>query len=115
MIQHRGYQVLIEPNAGGDGLTGRVVMPRDVVTFTAPDMTRLRREAESAIEFYLESCEQAGRQPDKPDGRGFLTIFAPEDADAIASLARKQKTSPERVIEALVRERLADGGGDAAT
>ena len=109
-MNYRGYEILIEPRPGGEGLTGRVATTRDEITFSAPDMMRLKREAESAIDFYLASCEQSGREPDSPDGSGYLTVLPPKEAKQLEEEARRRRVSIPHLIAELVKSALPNGG-----
>lgn len=100
-MKYRGYQVMMEPRDDGT-LSGRVVMSRDEITFTAPDLGRFRREAESAIDFYLSACEETGREPDSADAIGFLTVLPPDQAERLTQAASRQRVSPSQLISQIL-------------
>jgi predicted HicB family RNase H-like nuclease len=78
MIEYKGYQGVFEFDPSLDVFHGRVAGLQDVVTFQGRSLDELRLEMEESIEDYLELCEEAGKEPERPYRGEFLVRTTPE-------------------------------------
>ena len=102
----RGYKVLVEPFDSEGTLRGRVLMQDDDVRFSAPDMMRFRKEAVSAVEFYLSACEAAGRQPAPPVKQAEWVALSDQQRERLRERAKAGKKTVSRVLNEIVTESL---------
>lgn len=78
MIEYKGYQGVFDFDPSLDIFHGRVVGLQDVVTFQGRSLDELRHEMAESVEDYLELCEEAGKDPERPYRGEFLVRTTPE-------------------------------------
>ena len=66
MFDYKGYQGSIEVDVESNLLHGKILFVTDLVTYEAKDVAELRREFEAAVDDYLTTCKQLGRDPQQP-------------------------------------------------
>ncbi|MCC5844950.1 MAG: type II toxin-antitoxin system HicB family antitoxin [Verrucomicrobia bacterium] len=59
-------------------LHGKIVFIDDLVTYESESVTGLRTEFETAVDDYLETCKQVGKEPERPFSGTFQIRVAPE-------------------------------------
>ena len=105
-MELRGYKVLVEPFDSEGTLRGRVLMQDDDIRFSAPDMVRFRKEAVSAVEFYLSACEAAGREPAPPVAQAEWVALSERQREVLRKQAKASKKTVSRVLSDIVSESL---------
>ena len=63
MIQYKGYTGVFEYDEEHEFFAGRVVDSRDGINFEGRSVAELRESMRSAIDDYLASCNETGREP----------------------------------------------------
>lgn len=63
MIEYRGYRGVFEYDEEYGFFAGRVVDTRDGVNFEGRSVAELKESMRTAIDDYLEFCEDTGRKP----------------------------------------------------
>jgi predicted HicB family RNase H-like nuclease len=86
IMTHRGYIARIEFDDRDDIFIGRILGMRDIISFHATTVAKLRKEMESAVDDYLAYCEERGITPDKP-ASGQLMLRVPSEVHAAANIA----------------------------
>lgn len=66
ILKHKGYFARVEFDADDRIFFGRVAGIEDGVGFHADTVDGLVAAFEDAVDDYLETCEHAGKAPDKP-------------------------------------------------
>jgi predicted HicB family RNase H-like nuclease len=77
-MSYKGYTAKIEFDPDDNIFFGNIVGIRDTVGFHGESVAELKREFNEAVEFYLESCAKAGREPNKPFSGKFIVRLDPE-------------------------------------
>jgi predicted HicB family RNase H-like nuclease len=78
VIEYKGYQGVFDFDPSLDVFHGRVVGLQDVVTFQGRSLDELRQEMAESVEDYIELCEEAGKEPERPYRGEFLVRTTPE-------------------------------------
>jgi predicted HicB family RNase H-like nuclease len=65
VIEYKGYSGTVEFSADDDVFFGKINGIRDVVTFEADSVQKLKKAFREAVDDYIETCEQLGKDPDK--------------------------------------------------
>lgn len=60
---YKGYHAKIEIDFEGHVLHGKIDNIRDLVTFESDTVEGIIREFHSAVDDYLEFCQEVGKQP----------------------------------------------------
>ena len=71
-LNYKGYTAKIEFDPDDNILFGNIIGIRDTVGFHGESVTELKEAFLEAVDFYLESCENAGREPNKPFSGKFM-------------------------------------------
>ena len=71
-INYKGYAAKIEFDPEDNILFGNIIGIRDTVGFHGESVSELKDAFHEAVDFYLESCEKAGREPNKPFSGKFM-------------------------------------------
>ncbi len=65
-LSYKGYAAKIEFTPEDNILFGNIISIQDTVGFHGESVSELKEAFKEAVDFYLESCEKAGREPNKP-------------------------------------------------
>jgi predicted HicB family RNase H-like nuclease len=102
MMEYKGYLGKVEFDDAADLFHGEVVNTRDVITFQADSVRKLRKAFRDSVDDYLAFCAERGEEPDKPFSGQFLARLSPElRRRASLAAARAGKS-----LNAWVAERL---------
>jgi predicted HicB family RNase H-like nuclease len=71
-ISYKGYTAKIEFDPEDNILFGNIIGIRDTVGFHGESVSEVKASFYEAVDFYLESCAKAGREPDKPFSEKFM-------------------------------------------
>lgn len=66
ILEYKGYHGTIEVDMERGVLRGKILFISDLVTYEAPDPKRVRSEFEAAVDDYLDTCAELGREPKQP-------------------------------------------------
>ncbi|MDR1607912.1 MAG: type II toxin-antitoxin system HicB family antitoxin [Deltaproteobacteria bacterium] len=92
-MTYRGYAARIEYSAADDCQIGRVAAINDIISFHGDSLNEIRDAFEASVDFYLKTCAESGREPNKPySGRIFLRL-PPELHARLAVEAKNQGQS----------------------
>lgn len=89
-MEYKGYEATIEYSAEDALLCGRVLGIRDVISFHGTSVDELATNFHSAVDDYLDACEQDGQAPNKPfSGKLSLRMEAGTHRAAALAAARE--------------------------
>lgn len=71
-LSYKGYIAKVEFDEEDNILFGNVIGIRDTVGFHGESVSELKTAFHEAIDFYLDSCEKSGREPNKPFSGKFV-------------------------------------------
>ena len=102
LLTHKGYSGVFEFEADDDAFHGEIVGIRDVVHFTGRSVDELKAAFREAVDDYLETCAEIGKDPDKPYSGRFVVRVSPEAHRRAETAARASgKSLNAFVVEAL--------------
>jgi len=78
VLHHKGYTGVFSLEPDDDAFHGEIAGIRDVVHFSGRSVDELRASFRDAVEDYLQTCAELGRQPDKPYSGRFVVRVSPE-------------------------------------
>lgn len=85
-MTYKGYTARVEFDERDNVLVGRLLGIADVVGFHADNVADLRAAFEEAVDDYLGTCAQIGKQPEKA-ASGKLMLRVPPEVHAAAAIA----------------------------
>jgi predicted HicB family RNase H-like nuclease len=102
ILEYRGYQGTAELDLDRKICRGKVLFITDLVTYETNSIALLQQEFESAIEDYLETCAQLGKEPIKP-ANGLFNVRVPPELhrDVVLKARREDMTLNEAVNRAI--------------
>ncbi len=106
-MTHRGYAARIEYSDEDACLIGRVAGIQDIITFHGDSVAEIRRSFEEAVDFYLDTCAERGRKPQKPYS-GRLMLRLPPELHATLAV---QAEAEGRSLNSLVSDALSQAAG----
>ena len=71
-LNHKGYTAKIEFDPEDNILFGNIIGIQDTVGFHGESVSELKEAFYEAVDFYLESCKKADREPNKPFSGKFM-------------------------------------------
>ena len=96
-MNYKGYEGVLEVDEESGELFGTVKGLRDVITFVGATVEEARASFEKSVDFYLQSCAEAGKKPDKPYAGRFLVRVTPETHRALERLAHLRESTVAEV------------------
>lgn len=78
IMEYKGYHTKIEFDVKSMTLRGKIEGINDYVDFEANDISGIEDEFHSAVDDYLEFCEEVGKNPEKEYKRTFNVRISPE-------------------------------------
>jgi len=103
-LRYKGYLGTIEPELESHMLFGKLAFIRDLITYQADNLKELEQEFRRSVDEYLLSCEEIGREPQKPC-KGSFNIRTGEELHRKAVIAAEGKSLNAFVCEA-IREKI---------
>ena len=104
MIAHKGYSGSVHYNPEDRVFYGKIEFIRALVSYEGRDADSLEAAFREAVEDYLASCAELGREPEKPFKGSFNVRIGPELHERVVIAASEQGMSLNRfVAEALSR------------
>ncbi|ADH86850.1 type II toxin-antitoxin system HicB family antitoxin [Desulfurivibrio alkaliphilus] len=101
-LKHRGYTAKIDFDPEDNIFFGHLLGIRDTVGFHGETAAELKKAFVEAVDFYIESCEKAGRKPEKPfSGRFVVRVDSSLHAEIAATAAAAGKSINKWVAETL--------------
>jgi predicted HicB family RNase H-like nuclease len=64
-LEYKGYQGTVEYSAVDNCLFGKIIGINDLINYEAQDVSELKTAFIDAVNDYLETCKELGKQPDK--------------------------------------------------
>jgi predicted HicB family RNase H-like nuclease len=89
-MMHKGYAARFEYSEEDGCFIGHIAGIRDVIGFHGDSVVELRAAFEEAVDDYLDTCTQSGREPNHPYSGQFRLRLRPE-LHAMAAIAAETK------------------------
>lgn len=90
LMKYKGYFGSVEVSLEDGLIHGKLECINDLITYEAATVTELKKAFEDAVDDYLETCEELGKQPEKTMS-GTFNIRIGESLHKDAYLAAKGK------------------------
>lgn len=101
-MSYKGYLGSVECSFEDNCLFGRLLHVNDLVNFEADSPATLQESFEQAVDDYVETCEQLGKEPDKAFKGSFNVRVTPElHKNAVVVATQEEISLNEFVVQAL--------------
>ena len=98
ILKYKNYEGTAELDMARGVCRGKVLFIADLVTYEASRPSELIKEFEAAVDDYLETCLQVGKEPSQPFKGSFNVRIDPALHRAAALRALAEKTSLNAVV-----------------
>lgn len=109
MLHHNGYYGRVEFDDEAGAFHGEVIGLRDVVTFEATSVAKLRKAFRDSVDDYLAFCAERGEEPEKPFSGKFVLRVSPELHRKANALATAQGMSLNAWVAAQLEQATETG------
>ncbi len=92
-LKYRGYVGSVNFDADDRIFHGRLLGLTDIVGFEGSSVQELEQDFREAVDDYLETCKETGKEPEKPFSGRLMVRIPSELHCAIALAAKRQKKS----------------------
>jgi len=108
VLEYKGYSGTVEFHADDEVFFGKLVGIRDVVTFEADSVTKLKKAFREAVDDYILTCQQTGKEIDKEFKGSFNVRIKPRIHRLAAARSAALNISLNQLVEkALEKEVLS--------
>jgi predicted HicB family RNase H-like nuclease len=108
MLEYKGYTGNVEFSAEDEIFYGRINGIRDLVTFEADSVTRLKKAFKESIDDYLETCNQLGKDPDKEFKGSFNVRVKPRIHRLAVMKSSALKISLNQLVENALEKEIGE-------
>ena len=106
-IKYKDYYGLVEYSADDRTFWGKLAFINDLITFEADNVDDLEKEFRIAVDDYLETCEEVGKEPQKPFKGSFNVRIQPELHMKAALESLKENISLNKFVENAIDHELS--------
>ena len=106
LMEYKGYHGKVEFSGEEKLFVGRVIDIDGTITFTGASVGELEKALHSAVDGYLEWCEQIGKAPAKEYKGSFNVRIASELHRDAALLAAENGITLNQFVAEAIREKL---------
>lgn len=85
VLEYKGYEGTAEIDVGRGVCRGRILFISDLVTYEAESPRQLKKEFQNAVDDYVRTCQQVGKEPQKPF-KGLFNVRVPPSIHKAASV-----------------------------
>lgn len=111
-VRYMGYEGTVEFDSERKVLRGKILFIHDLVTYESHSVPGIQKEFEAAVDDYIETCKELGREPQKPCTGQFNVRTPPQvHRQAVERAARDSSTLNDVVNRALISYLSETSGG----
>ncbi|MEW5767906.1 MAG: type II toxin-antitoxin system HicB family antitoxin [bacterium] len=104
MLKYKGYTGSVSFDAEDKIFHGRVIGTTDVIGFEGASVDELESDFHEAVDDYLETCREIGKEPEKPfSGRLVLRIPSELHCAIVLEAKRRKKSINDWIAEVCKR------------
>lgn len=107
MLKHKGYFGSVHYNTEDRVFYGKIEFIRALVSYEGRDADSLEASFHEAVEDYLATCAELGREPEKPFKGSFNVRIAPELHERVMIAAAQHGMSLNRFVAETLSQAVA--------
>lgn len=102
ILEYKGYYAEVHFNSEDEVFYGKIIGINDLVSFEGTTVKQLKKEFQEAVEDYLATCQELGKEPEKTY-KGTFNVRIPSELHRQAALqaALKKMTLNDFVRQAI--------------
>ncbi|MBS1682705.1 MAG: type II toxin-antitoxin system HicB family antitoxin [Bacteroidetes bacterium] len=107
VLEYKGYKGSVEFSAEDQVFFGKIIGIRDVVTFEGVTVKELNSSFRNAVNGYLETCSNLGKDPDK-EFKGSFNVRLTAKLHRLAAIkSATEKISLNKFVEKAVEKAVS--------
>ncbi len=106
VLTYKDYVATVHYSAEDEAFYGQIEGINDLVSFEGQSVSDLKAAFIEAIEDYIETCKENGREPEKKYKGSFNIRIAPELHKQASLLAIKENVSLNQFVEKAISEKI---------
>ncbi len=107
LLEYKGYSGTVEFSADDETFFGRIAGIRDVVSFEADSVAKLKKSFREAVEDYTETCEKLNKHPDKEYKGSFNVRIKPKIHRLAVIKSAAMKMSLNQFVEVVLEKEVS--------
>ncbi len=107
VLEHKGYTGSVEFSNTDETFFGKIVGIRDLVSFEADSVVKLKKAFKEAVEDYITTCKELGKDPDKEYKGSFNVRLKPKIHRLAAIKSATLKMSLNQFVEKVLEKEIA--------
>ena len=107
VLEYKGYTGSVEFGNTDETFFGKIVGIRDLVTFEADTVVKLKKAFKEAVEDYITTCKELGKDPDKEYKGSFNVRLKPKIHRLAAIKSATLKMSLNQFVEKVIEKEIA--------
>jgi predicted HicB family RNase H-like nuclease len=105
-IEYKGYRGVIDYSDQDSVLYGKIIGIDDLVTFEGSSVEEIKSAFFYAVDNYLETCKELGKNPEK-EFKGVFNVRVREKVHKLAAIkAQSEKISLNKLVDKALRREL---------
>lgn len=108
VLEHKGYTGTVEFSAADEIFFGKINGVRDVVTFEADSVVKLKKAFREAVDDYIDTCARLGKDPDKEFKGSFNVRIKPRLHRLAVIKSTTMKISLNQFVEQVIAREVAE-------
>ena len=106
IMRYKGYAGTVEFSAEDNLFFGEIAFINDTVLFEGKSVKELEANFKAAVNHYIETCQQAGKEPQKAFKGLFPARINPEIHKQAALAALQRKMSLNKFVELAIKHEI---------
>ncbi len=106
LIKHKGYIGTVEYSSEDKVLFGKIAYINDLVTFEATTVKDLEKRFREAVDDYIETCRQLGKEPQKSFKGTFNVRIKPELHRKASMVSLQRHISINKLVEQAIENEI---------
>ena len=104
VLSYKGYHGNVEFSNEDSVFFGRIIGINDRITFEGTDVDSLRKDFQDAVDEYIETCAEIGKEPEKTYKGTFNVRIAPELHKQLAYYSASNGKTLNATVEEAIQE-----------
>ena len=106
ILEYKGFLSTINYSSEDEVLYGKIEGINDLVSFEGESVKELKKTFKEAVEDYLETCSELGKNPLKTYNGSFNIRVKPEIHEKAVYKAKTQNISLNKFVEKAIEEKI---------
>ena len=106
LLIYNGYTGSVDYGAEDEVFHGKIEFITDTVLYEGVSVEELKRNFQEAVDDYIETCMEIGKEPQKPFKGRILTRINPELHKKAALIALQKRISLNRFVETAIEHEI---------